>query len=293
MSQDVPFFHYYSWKIVPDEMIPGIFAEFRDNGVEHLVFSSIWSIRMLSEPGFYPSLMLMARRAGIKLGAVHAPWGAIYDLNCPDMGRRPALIEDHKTAMAYCADAGCRTYTVHVGAYHNVFMRTPLEVLRPLALDTLEKLLPTAEKYNLVIAVENAFELPNSAAEVVGLVKHFASPYIGCCYDSGHANMMMPFPGKDPACYPGYMNDSWPDGVQETADTLKLMSPYIVTAHLHDNNGYGDEHKLPGMGRIDWPALMAELRACPRLLSLQAEAITVPHGHSVRGTVEAYRKVIG
>lgn len=293
MSQDVPLFHYYSWNVVPDKMIPNIFAEFRDNGVGHLVFSHEWAARIIRESGFYPSLMHMARRAGIRLGEAHAPWGAAYDLNCPDMARRPGLVEDHKTAMAYCAEAGCRTYTVHVGAYHYVFMHTPLEVLRPLALDALEKLLPAAEKYNLVIAVENSFEPPNSAAEVVGLVKHFSSPHIGCCYDSGHANMVAPFPGKDPAGYPDHVRNAWwQGGIRETADTLEMMSPHIVTAHLHDNRGYNDEHNPPGMGRIDWPELIAKLKACPELLSLQTEA-HIPGEYSIRRLVESFRKFIG
>ena len=109
MKKENSLFYYYSWQYVPDVMIPNIFAEFKANGVEHLVFSHIWATRLLREPSFFAPLMTMARKAGIRLGAVHAPWGAAFDLNCSDTARRKGLIEDHKTAMAYAADAGCRT----------------------------------------------------------------------------------------------------------------------------------------------------------------------------------------
>ncbi len=293
MSNCVPFFHHYNWYMVSDEMIPGIFAEFRDNGAENLVFAHEWSTRLLKDPGFYQHLMLCVRRAGIRLGAVHAPWGAHFDLNCPDMARRPGLIEDHKTSMAYCAEAGVKTYTMHVGAYHWVFHHTPLSVLRPLALDTLEKLLPTAEKLGMVIAVENSFEPPNSAAEVLGLIEHFKSPHVGCCFDSGHANMMAPFPGKELANYPPNLHEAWWEGFVLTPNSLEMLAPHIVTAHLHDNDGYRDEHNPPGKGRVDWPQLIKDLKACPRLMSLQSESQVASKGYSIKYTVDTYRKIIG
>ena len=195
---------------------------------------AIWATRLLREPSFFAPLMTMARKAGIRLGAVHAPWGAAFDLNCSDTARRKGLIEDHKTAMAYAADAGCRTYTIHVGAYSWVMEHVPMPRLRELALDTLDKLLPEAERFGLVIAVENSYEPPNSASEVVGLISKFDSPHIGCCFDTGHACLMSPFPGKERSKYFDEINDAWWEGLVETADSFEKMKPYIVTSHIHE-----------------------------------------------------------
>ena len=52
-TTDVPLFGYYSWQYVPDVMIPNVFAEFKANGVEHLVFSHVWMTRILREPAFF------------------------------------------------------------------------------------------------------------------------------------------------------------------------------------------------------------------------------------------------
>ncbi len=290
-AKEVPLFYCYSWANVPDSMIPNIFAEFKDNGVRHLVFGHTWAERILKEPRFFCQLKVMAMKAGIQLGAIHAPFGPEFDLNCPEAARRPGLIQDHITSMKYAAEVGCRTYTIHVGAYHWVFLHTPMAELRELALDAIEKLLPEAEKLDIVIAVENSFEPPNSAAEVVGLVSQFVSPYLGCCFDTGHACMMSPFPGKDPAQYfPGITN-AWWQGIEETPNSLEMMAPYIVTTHMHDNDGYRDAHAMPGTGRIDWPEQIRQLKACPRLMSMQTETSTA-NGISVKRLVETFQRLV-
>lgn len=284
-------FYYYSWKYVPDVMLRAVMEEFKANGIDTLVFSHAWATRILKEPEFFPVLMTSARNAGVRLGAVHAPWGAAFDLNCSDRARRPKMIEDHKTAMAYTAEAGCRTYTLHVGAYSWVFERVPLERLRPLALDAVEKLLPEAEKLGLVLAVENSYEPTNSAAEVVSLLEAFDTPALGACFDVGHACLVSSWPGKDRANYFDQIPKAWPNGIDECNDTFDRLKPWIVTAHLHDNDGYCDGHNLPGEGRIDWATQVAALLSCPRMIELQTEVGMLPHGPPIRRLVETFQSL--
>ena len=132
--------------------------------------------------------------------------------------------------------------------------------LRELALDTLDKLLPEAERLGLVIAVENSYEPPNSASEVVGLISKFDSPHIGCCFDTGHACLMSPFPGKERSKYFDEINDAWWEGLVETADSFEKMKPYIVTSHIHDNDGWDDQHLAPYFGRLDWNRFMLGMK---------------------------------
>ncbi len=284
----LPFSFYYHWQDVPDQLLGAVLDEFAANGVEYMVFSHIWGRRIVDEPEFFPRLCSRLKDAGLKLAGVHGLWGQAFDLNCPDRARRDGLVAAHKLFMNYAADAGCRTYTLHVGAYDWVFNRTPLEVLRPLALDTLEKLLPEAEKLEMVLAVENSFEPPNTPDEVAALIEHFDSPWIGCCFDSGHANLMAPFPGKERGKYCESIARAWGDALVEYSGALERLAPHIVTCHLHDNDGYRDGHCLPGTGRVNWPELVGKLAGLPRLLSLQSEA--APADTAVARICRAYRE---
>jgi len=283
-----PIAYYYSWQAVSDAMIPNVMAEFRENGAENLVMSHIWLDRILRDMKFWSVLLRHARRQHVNLVEAHAPWGQGYDLCCPERARRPGMIEDHKRAMNYCADTGCRTYTMHVGAYESVFYHTPNEVLRPFVLDSLEQLLPEAEKLGIVIAVENSYERSNTPEEVAACIEHFDSPFIGCCLDVGHAHLMEPFPGKRRELYFDEMDAAWGERVEEYSGALERLAPHIVTCHLHDNDGYSDAHRLPGEGTIDWRELIRKLKALPRLVSMQTEVRTVPTALPVAKLVRTF-----
>ncbi len=288
-----PFF-YYSWEHVPDVLIPNILAEFRYHGAKNLVFSHIWATRILRERQFASRLTLLLRKAGLQIGATHAPLGQAYDLCCPDRGRRASLLEDHKRSMAYSADAGSKTYTVHIGAYESVYYQTPNTVLRPFVLDSLEKLLPEAEKLGLVIALENSYERSNTPEEAAQYVEMFNSPFLGCCFDVGHAHLMAPAPGKERSKYFAEIDWAWGDSLQECPNALERMAPHIVTVHLHDNDGYSDAHALPGQGTIDFAELLPRLVQCPRLISLQTEVRSVGGKQplSIGTLVQTFRKML-
>ena len=284
-----PIAYYYSWESVSDAMIPNVMAEFRDNGAENLVMSHIWLDRILRDPKFWSILARHARAQQLNLVEAHAPWGQCYDLCCPERARRPQMIADHKRAMNYCADSGCKTYTLHVGAFESVFYRTPNEVLRPLVLDSLERLLPEAEKLGLILALENSYERSNTPEAVAAFVEHFRSPSLGCCLDVGHAHLMEPFPGKKRERYFDEMDLAWGERIEEYSGALERMAPHIVTCHLHDNDGYSDAHQLPGEGSIRWNELIPKLKQLPRLVSMQTEVRTVPSSLSVAKLVRTFR----
>lgn len=281
---------YCDWDRCPDNMLGSCFAEFRDNGAENLVFSSVWMSRVLREPSFFGFLKNVAR-GKIRFMEMHSVYGESYDLASMVTARREGLIRDHIRSMQYAADLGCRTYTVHVGAYDSVVDHVPNEVLRPLAVESLEKLLPAAEKLGMIIAVENAFERSNTPEEVMYYVDHFRHPNIRCCFDCGHANIMDTFPGK--GAYGHYMTDTvWSGRIEHCSDAFERMAPAMVTCHLHDNDGYSDQHMPPGMGCVDWELLAKKLRNdAPELLTIQTESGIFSKGVSIRDTVERFRRI--
>ena len=289
-EKKIPLAFAYSFGGVNDEMIPNIMAEFKWHGVSELVFSHVFLTRILKDFTFWTFLHRTAVDLGMDLIAPHAPLGQGFDLCCPEKGRRPAMIEDHKRAMCYCAESGAKTYTIHIGAYESVVFKTPLDVLRPLVVNSLENLLPTAEKLGLVIAVENSYERTTTPEEVAYYVEYFNSPFIKCCFDVGHAHLMAPAPDKKREKYCASMVRVWGDNVEEYEGAYERLAPYIVTCHLHDNDGYSDAHKLPGEGTVDWAALIPGIKRCPNLISMQTEVATP--GLAIGRLVESFRKIM-
>ncbi|MBR7130586.1 MAG: sugar phosphate isomerase/epimerase [Lentisphaeria bacterium] len=291
MSTSNKIFSFFcDWKKCPDELLASSFAEILDNGVSNFVFGEIWMERILQEPKFVATLRHLAGNR-VKFHDMHAPYGECYDLACPGTGRRDELIKDHIRALAYASDFGCRTYTIHIGAYDSVFFHTPNEVIRPLALESLEKLVPWAEKYGVILAVENAFERSNTPDEVMYYVDYFDHPYVKCCFDSGHALIMDTYPGKGE--YGDYMkNDVWSGKVENYTGAFEKMSPLMVTCHLHDNDGFSDQHKIPGDGIEKWDILAGKLlNNAPELLSIQTESVIWGYGISITKTISRFREI--
>ena len=269
--KEIPLSHFFPWKKINDDFVTNILCEFADNGAESVVLTDEWGKRLVKEPGFYTTLLGWLRESGMKIFECHGLWSIAYDLNITDRPRRRAMIEEHKLCMEYATDLGCRTYVMHIGAFDCYYKDTTLEEMRRLAVESLGKLIPAAEKLGIIIAIENSFEPSNTPDEVLYFLNYFNTPVLGCCFDTGHANIMAKTPGKDPAKYASYMNVCWKNGVVEEADAFGKLAPHIVTCHLHDNDGYGDAHNLPGTGTIDWKTLIPALKNCPRIVSMQNE----------------------
>lgn len=99
------------------------------------------------------------------------------------------------------------------------------------------KMLESAEKHNIVIALENTRFLRYNDF----ILQHFHSSNIGFCFDSGHAN-----------CY--------------TPNELPLekFGKMLVTTHIHDNVGAvgkePDQHHLMGEGIVNFDNVFARLK---------------------------------
>ncbi len=275
-NEKTPLAHFYSWDKVSDDMIPNIMSEFRWNGINNLVFCNTLMNKVLREPAFFGALRYHMHNQKVNLIETHAPLGQCYDLSCPDKGRFDSLIADHIKCMGYSVDCGSMTYTIHIGAWESVIYKTPNSEIRPRVIEKLEKLIPAAEKLGIIIAVENSFERSNTPDEVLYYINYFNSPYLQCCFDAGHANIMAPADWKKQENYYDNLKYAWDNNIEQYPDALEKLSPYIVTCHLHDNNGYSDGHQLPGRGTADWDKIVAGIKNCPNLRSIQSEVSITP-----------------
>lgn len=266
--------HCFYWYLLHKDLFGHVLREFADNGANSLVFCGKLAKRILFEdPSLEDLLWKLCKDMHMEFVSMHGLCGKFHDLNIPDEEERRKMISDHIRAMEMAAKFGSRTYTLHVGAMYHCVNHMDLPTLRNFAHRTLEALLPEAERVGIVLAVENSFEPPNAAREVVELVKPFlSSKYIGYCYDSGHANCMRSAPGKSLDGYIDYFRSAWWEkGIIQEDHALDLFRERVVTCHLHDNNGYADLHALPGDGTVEWDELIKDLKNCPNMLEFQSE----------------------
>lgn len=248
--------------------MPFLFAEFQASHAKHLVLYSWWCERILKEPAFLPQLQQLLKNAGLTLSGTHAPFGPDYDLNATNPEKQQHRLKEHSRLLQLAAQAGIESYTMHVGEFQPEYSR---DEQRQAACRTIEKLLQTAEKHHITLAIENAEHPGASWQELLFYRKNFACTNFAFCYDSGHANL------TDPA--------------SDKLETLNALWPDIVCAHLHDNDGKLDTHCLPGTGTIPWQQLMPKLLAAPRLQSIQNEVNTVGHAVAIQTACKCFYKL--
>ena len=267
--------YYFPWEELNDKQIYSKVREFCDNGCRRFVISDGLIKKLIVDDEKVKFLRQLCKDMEVEFPSIHALCGNTFDLSWSDPDRRAGLVADHIKAMEIAASFGCRTYVLHVGAAEYCYDHKPMDKLRDLAIDSLEKLLPAAEKLNMILAVENSQEPTNTAAEVMKIINVFNNhPNIGACFDTGHANLLASAPGKTIDRYEPYFEKCWWDGgLKQEDNAIELMKDQIVTCHIHDNNGYGDLHGMPFDGTINWPEMMQKLFSCPRMIDYQTEVI--------------------
>ena len=300
---DKKLFHIFYWSSLDNSNTIRFLREFQDHGVSDFVFTSGMLERGCKEPEYLDFMEKCCRDYHVSFSGAHGFYQELGDLNVDE---HEEMVARHLKGLEICSRFGVRTYTVHPGAFMYCSRNNPLELLRERTTRTLEKLLPAAEKNDIIIAVENSFEPSNTPQEVMRYVKQFLpSSHIGVCFDTGHANMMAATPGKDLQLLPAYQKHNWSKegGIKLEPDALGVLFDHVVTVHLHDNDGYADLHAMPGDGVIDWQPLVSRLRQCPRMVEYQSEVcfasgtnwagkLLAPQGgYTVKRLVEAFRGI--
>ncbi len=147
-------------------------------------------------------------------------------------------------------DCKCKLYTLH-GSGEPVFdpdRKASMAALRR----TLEEILPFFVETGSCVNVEL---LPRSCIgrtpeELEEAVADFPEENVGICFDVNHLN-------GSPERVPEY---------------IARLAPRLRTLHLSDYDGIDECHWYPGLGILDWPAIMAELKKIPRELLLIFES---------------------
>lgn len=172
--------------------------------------------------------------AGLELGDTHG--------TCPGDGRewsadpeQAALgVALHSDRLRFTGGLGGDALVIHPPEGEGAELEAALE--RQIA--ALTELVPVIEETGVRLAIENIWPASRNAIVIPALLSAFDPDHLGYCYDSGHANMA------------GDLD--W---------LVEHAFPRLLVTHLHDNDGTGDQHLLPGDGTVDWARVRAALAA--------------------------------
>lgn len=129
--------------------------------------------------------------------------------------------------------------------------------------ELINRLLPSARKYNIYIAVENLpfvglgeFFSPSGTLKFVEEINH---PNVVMCLDTGHFNMF---------------------GEEKIYDFILKAGSKIGCLHIHDNKGSTDSHSIPRLGTFDWEMFIKGLKKVGFAGVLSLETKILPDGLS-------------
>ena len=193
--------------------------------------------------------------ADVTLHSVHAPVDA--SIASGDEAVRARAVGDVTAALEVARHIPYRYLVVHLGtpaAVGRVNDNQPAAARR-----SLEQIVETAAGVGVDVAVEViANPLSNPEALVRLIEEDLDELDLGICLDYGHAHML-----------------------GDLADGIETVAGHLVTTHVHDNRGRGDDHLSPFAGSIDWDAAMMETQKIGYEGRLMLEV--APHG----GTADA------
>lgn len=183
------------------------------------------------------------RECGLRLNDLHASagrrkcWGSLLD------HERAGGVELVKNRIDMAGRLGSDVIIMHLPSQPPPAGRgDPLWAGLFRSLDALE---PHARGRGVRIALENG-----DFDAIEGVLAQYQPGYLGLCYDSGHGNIAG-------------------DGLGR----LDHLKDRLISIHLHDNDGGGDQHRLPFTGTVNWGRLARVIAASSYRKCISLEAV--------------------
>jgi sugar phosphate isomerase/epimerase len=183
---------------------------------------------------------------GLRAHAVHAPitegyrdgvWGAGYSVAHGDEGERRRAVDEAAVAIQAAHRLGAAIVVIHPGTPSDQAPAAK-DNRRDAFVRSIEALRDVARPLDVRLALEVIPGPIGGADGLVRLLEEDLEPDgLGLCLDTGHAFMQ-----------------------GDVADAVETASGYLMTTHLHDNDGTHDSHLVPFQGGIDWPATLMAFR---------------------------------
>jgi len=197
-------------------------------GFSHLHWCHQWNTDFVYAACEIEQIAAWMRELGLSLTDLHASAGAEKNWCSAREYERLAGIELVENRLDMAARLGSDVIILHI----------PLEPADPAEnrsywsrlRASLDALHAPARDHGVRIAIENLSK--DNFDTLERLFSLYDAGYLGLCYDSGHGNV-----------------------AGNGLDRLDRVKDRLISVHLHDNDGTGDQHKLPFEGTVDWPRL--------------------------------------
>ncbi len=202
-----------------------------DAGFSHVHWCHHWNDDFLYDDAEVEQIARWLREFGLRLTDLHGTSGVEKRWTSSSEYERLAGVALVRNRIAMTARLGADAVVMHIephggddkygGAYWSQLFRS------------LDELRPAAREHGVRLAIELG-----DCDPIVKVLARCEPDFVGLCYDSGHGNRR-------------------PDGIG-WLDSLKNR---LVAIHLHDNDGSGDQHRIPFTGTVDWGRLMPVIAA--------------------------------
>ena len=178
---------------------------------------------------------VLADEAGVTIWQIHGPWRYPPHDETPEL--RAERADVMRRSIRLTAKIGCKNWVIHplmpFGAESDFaadeFWRINLEFFRAL--------LPYAKEMGVTICFENMPMKHLSMSRVektLEFVRTVDDESFKLCLDTGHEAVFG----------------------TSVADAVRRAGKDLCVFHIHDNDGKGDRHWIPGTGVIDWKDFM-------------------------------------
>ncbi len=193
-----------------------------------------WCQHWAGEPVFYSraygrKIAELAAASKLRVRDVHGYSGTDGEITYTD----ELFLAANINRLEFCEAVGAEVLVLHLP----VRVYKTMEERLANAAAMLRALEQPAKEAGVRLAVENLGPQIQIEGFIEALLERFGPEQVGFCYDSGHAL----FTGQ--------------------ADLVRRLGGRVIATHLHDNNGHKDEHRLPGLGKVDWPMVVSAMKA--------------------------------
>ncbi len=214
-------------------------------GFTHVHWCHHWNTDFLYADPEVEQIAAWLRDLGLTLTDLHASAGVEKHWCSPHDYERLAGVELVKNRLVMTAQLGSDVAILHMATEPTEPREREAYWVRLHC--SLEAMEPFARHCGVRIALENMAKDNFDTIEHVFAL--YGSDFVGLCYDSGHGNV-----------------------AGNGLDRLERANGRLLSVHLHDNDGTGDQHRLPGDGTVDWPRLARLLAASPYRKPLSFES---------------------
>jgi sugar phosphate isomerase/epimerase len=173
-------------------------------------------------------------------------WNPKLTLHAPFMDMNPGAMDPmvrsvtqvrFRQILAVAAILKPRAVVFH-GAYDRWRYSGRKDIWLENSIETWQKVMETAVKIGLRVAVENVFDEEPEALQM--LIEKIDNPDFGFCFDTGHFNL-----------FSKVTMEQW----------FESLGRRLVEVHVHDNDGKADSHWALGRGNIDFEKFFGLLNA--------------------------------